>query len=102
MKNLTKLFSLAASALLLAATSQVFAQQADTLSDLLDLVENDRVAESEDYRTRVQDFEQNSSRQQEILQTTLERVAEQETLGTQLSDSFEANEMILIFCGDNF
>jgi biopolymer transport protein ExbB len=94
-KNLTKLFSISASALLLAATSQVFAQQADTLSDLLDLVENDRVAESEDYLARVQDFEQNSNRQQEILQTTLERVAEQETLGTQLSDNFEANEIII-------
>ncbi len=95
MKILSKLTSISASALLLISTTQVFAQQTSTLSDLLDLVENDRVAESEDYLARVQDFEQNASRQEEILQTTLERVTEQENLGTQLSDTFEANEIII-------
>ena len=57
---------LAAATFLLAGSTQVFAQ-ATSLSDLLDLVENDRVAESERYLQRVQEFEQNANRQQEIL-----------------------------------
>lgn len=59
------------------------------------MVEQDRVAESADYRSRVQEFEQNVNRQQAILTTTLERVATEEATGTRLSDEFEANEIII-------
>ena len=61
----------------------------------LDLVENDRVSESEEYQARVNEFEQNAARQQEILDTTNNRIVEQEDLQVQLSDQFEANEIII-------
>ena len=80
--------------LLVFGSSQLFAQ-AGSLSGLLDLVENDRVAESEEYQARVSEFEQNAARQQEILDTTNNRIVEQEQLQVQLSDQFEANEIII-------
>ena len=61
----------------------------------MDLVENDRVSESEEYQARVNEFEQNAARQQEILDTTNNRIVEQEDLQVQLSDQFEANEIII-------
>ncbi len=86
--------SIAVSAFFLAASTQVSAQ-AGSLSDLLDMVENDRVAESALYTQRVQEFEQNAARQEEILETTKQRFLEQESLQSQLSDQFEANEIII-------
>ena len=71
------------------------AQEATSLSGLLDRVENDRVAESEEYVERLREFEQNATRQQEILDTTKERILEQERTQGQLSDQFEANELII-------
>ena len=94
MKNLIKTTSLVTATLLLANSTQVFAQ-ATSLSDLLNLVENDRVAESAEYQQRVQEFEQNANRQQQILDTTNSRITEQETEQQRLSDTFEANEIII-------
>ena len=71
------------------------AGQATSLANLLDLVENDRVAESEEYQARVQEFEQNAARQQEILDTTNQRITTEETDSDALSDEFEANQIIL-------
>ncbi|NQV71442.1 MAG: MotA/TolQ/ExbB proton channel family protein [Pseudohongiella sp.] len=95
MKKIIKISLLSISVLLSAATTQVFAQDASSLSSLLDLVEEDRVAESAEYRQRLQQFEQNASQQQQILDTTNERIVEQEQLQSQLSDEFEANEIIM-------
>ncbi len=95
MKNLFKITKLAAATILLTGATQVFAQGAESLANLLDLVEQDRVSESAEYRQRIQEFEQNANRQQEILDTTLQRVATEEALGEQLSDAFEANEIII-------
>lgn len=94
MKNLTKALSLTATAILALSSTQVLAQ-AGNLSDLLDLVRQDAVAESAEYRQRVQEFEQNANRQQEILDITKQRYEEQETLQGQLSDQFEANTIII-------
>lgn len=94
MKNLTKALSLTATAVFAFSSTQVLAQ-AGNLSDLLDLVRQDAVAESEEYRQRVQEFEQNANRQQEILDITKQRYEEQETLQGQLSDEFEANTIII-------
>lgn len=94
MKNLSKTLNLFTSAFLLIGASQVFGQ-AGSLSDLLNLVENDRVGESEEYQARVSEFEQNAARQQEILDTTNNRITDQESLQVQLSDQFEANEIII-------
>lgn len=94
MKNLTKALSLTATTLFALSATQVFAQ-AGNLSDLLELVRQDAVAESEDYSRRVQEFEQNANRQQEILDITKQRYEEQETLQGQLSDQFEANTITI-------
>ena len=94
MKNLIKITSLAVGVFLFTGSSQLFAQ-ATSLGNLLDLVEQDRVAESEEYSQRVQEFEQNANRQQEILDITNDRIIEQENLQDQLSDQFEANEIII-------
>jgi|TARA_B110000014_G_scaffold248916_1_gene223720 biopolymer transport protein ExbB len=93
-KNLTKITSLALGVFLFTGSSQLFAQ-ATSLGNLLDLVEQDRVAESEEYSERVQEFEQNANRQTEILDITNDRIIEQEQLQDQLSDQFEANEIII-------
>ena len=94
MKNLSMTLNLFTSAFFVMAVSHV-SGQAGSLSDLLNLVENDRVGESEDYQARVSDFEQNAARQQEILDTTNSRITDQEALQVQLSDQFEANEIII-------
>lgn len=94
MKKILITTSITFSAFLLAASSQVSAQ-AGNLADLLNMVENDRVAESEDYTARVREFEQNAARQEEILETTKQRFLDQETLQGELSDTFEANEIII-------
>ena len=75
--------------------SSLALSQASSLAGLLDLVENDRVSESEEYQARVSEFEQNAARQEEILDTTNNRIVEQEDLQVQLSDQFEANEIII-------
>jgi len=93
-KNLTKITGFAVGVFLFTGSSQLFAQ-ATSLGNLLDLVEQDRVAESEEYSQRVQEFEQNANRQQEILDITNDRILEQEDLQDQLSDQFEANEIII-------
>ena len=96
MKNLLKITGLTATACLVGLTSNlVLAQNATTLAGLLDLVENDRIAESAEYVQRQQEFEQNANRQQQILDTTNERIVEQEQTQSDLSDQFEANEIII-------
>jgi len=93
-KQLTNITSLL-TALVLSIVSAQVAGQATSLANLLDLVENDRVAESEEYQARVQEFEQNAARQQEILDTTNQRITTEETDSDALSDEFEANQIIL-------
>ncbi len=95
MRNFLKITGLTASACAMGLTANFAAAQATTLSGLLDLVENDRVAESAEYQQRQQEFEQNANRQEQILQTTNERITEQEAEQARLSDQFEANEIII-------
>ena len=67
MKVLEKITGLtAASILIVMGSSAGYAQ--GSLSELLNAVENDRVAESEEYQQRLQEFEQNAARQTEILE----------------------------------
>ena len=96
MKNLVKFTGLTATACLLGLTSNlVLAQNAASLSGLLDLVENDRIAESAEYVQRQQEFQQSANNQQQILDTTNDRIVEQEQTQSDLSDQFEANEIII-------
>jgi len=75
MKNLIKITGLTSTACLLGLTSNfVLAQNAASLSGLLDLVENDRIAESAEYVHRQQEFQQSANNQQQILDTTNERI----------------------------
>jgi biopolymer transport protein ExbB len=94
MKNLTKFISLTATTIFTLSSMQVMGQ-ASSLTNLLDLVRRDAVAESEDYQSRVQEFESNANRQQQILDTTKQRYEEQEALQEQLSDTFEANQITI-------
>ena len=94
MKQLINITSLLTALVLSMASVQV-AGQATSLANLLDLIENDRVTESEEYQARVQEFEQNAARQQEILDTTNQRITTEETDSDALSDEFEANQIIL-------
>jgi len=91
MKTTIKTLAISVSTLLLA--SVVNAQQPLNTSDLLRAVEEDRVRESAEYQERVQEFQSAANRQEEVLELTRQRVAEQESLQTQLSDQFEANEI---------
>lgn len=93
MKDLFKKAGLVATSLLFAASTQLSAQNASSLSDLLNMVEQDRVAQSEGYRERLQEFEDNVNRQQEILTTTENRIVEQEDLQEELSAEFDQNEI---------
>ena len=95
MKRLTKFTSFLTAAVLFAFASGQIAAQATSLSNLLDLVEQDRVAESEEYQARLSDFESNATRQQEILDTTNQRITAEEQTQVELSDQFEANEIII-------
>ncbi len=94
MKQLTKFSSFLTAAVFTFASGQIVAQ-ATSLSNLLDLVEQDRVAESEEYQARLSDFESNAARQQEILDTTNQRITAEEQTQVELSDQFEANEIII-------
>ncbi len=95
MKIIIRITSLAAAGLLFISSTQLMAQQASSLGDLLYLVESDRIAESEEYRQRLQQFEQNANQQQEFLDITDARIVDQEQTQAQLSDTFEANEVII-------
>lgn len=95
MKDLIKKAGIVASTLTIALSTPLFAQQASSLADLLNMVENDRVAESDAYRQRLQEFEQNANRQEEILTTTNERITAEEATQAQLSDQFQANEITI-------
>jgi biopolymer transport protein ExbB len=90
MKTTIKTLGLSVTTFLLASFAS--AQSLNT-SELLRAVEEDRVAESEAYRTRVQEFQNAASNQEEILELTRSRVSDQEDTQTELSDQFEANEI---------
>lgn len=94
MKMLIKVTGLSAASILLVVGSPAGYAQG-SLSELLNAVENDRVAESEEYQQRLEEFEQNTARQTEILEITEGRITEQESVQVQLSDQFEANEVVI-------
>ena len=94
MKMLIKVTGLIAASILMVVGSPAGYAQG-SLSELLNAVENDRVAESEEYKQRLSEFEQNTARQTEILEITEGRITEQESVQVQLSDQFEANEVVI-------
>jgi len=95
MKTKIKYINLSTVALLLASVTSVYAQQATTLDELLTLVEQDGVAQSADYTQRLEDFQNAANEQEQFLETTRNRVGEQDSMQTQLSDQFEENEITI-------
>lgn len=95
MKGSNKITTLAAAAALGCAAAAPAQDGSASLSELLERVENDRVVESEEYRQRRDEFTRNVNRQQEILDLTEDRIGEQERLQRELSDRFEANEIVI-------
>lgn len=96
MKKIIKLAGISASGLILAISSQAFAQgPATSLAELLNNVEQDRVAQSQEHRERETRFQQQANQQQQILDETTTRIEQENTLNTQLTESFDANQLVI-------
>ena len=95
-KNIIKLAGISFTGLFLAVSSQAFAQQpAANLADLLRNVEENRVLESQEAREREQRFQSQVNQQQQILDETRARIAEEEAENTRLEGVFDANRQLL-------
>ncbi|MGJ8690746.1 MAG: MotA/TolQ/ExbB proton channel family protein [Gammaproteobacteria bacterium] len=96
MKKIIKLAGISASGLILAISSQAFAQApATSLAELLNNVEQDRVAQSQEHRERETRFQQQANQQQQILDETTTRIEQENTLNTQLTETFDANQLVI-------
>jgi biopolymer transport protein ExbB len=69
-------------------------QQAATLTELLELVEQSRVAETEAHRQREQQFQQNANQRQAMLEEMQRRRANEEAISAQLEAQYNENELI--------
>jgi len=95
-KKLIQFAGISVTGLFLAISSQTFAQApATSLAELLNNVEQDRVAQSAEHRDREQRFQQQANQQQSILDDTKARIVAEETLNTQLTQTFDANQLII-------
>jgi len=95
-KKIIKFAGISATGLFLAISSQAFAQApATSLADLLQNVEQDRVAQSQEHREREQRFQQQANQQQQILDETKTRIEEENALNTQLTETFDANQLTI-------
>ncbi len=82
--------------LVLAISSQSYAQQpASTLAELLDNVEQDRVAQSAEHREREQRFQQQANQQQQILDETKARIEQENATNAELTTQFDANQLVI-------
>lgn len=96
MKKIIQFAGITVTGLFLAISSQTYAQApATSLSELLNNVEQDRVAQSAESREREQRFQQQANQQQQILDDTKARIVAEETLNTQLTQSFDANQLTI-------
>lgn len=95
-KNIIKLAGISFTGLFLAVSSQAFAQQpAANMAELLRNVEANRVVESQEAREREQRFQSQVNQQQQILEDTRGRIAEEEAENTRLEGVFDANRQLL-------
>ena len=97
MKKIIKLASISVTGLLLSVSAQVYAQQpaATSLRELLNNVEQDRVAQSQEHREREQRFQQQTNQQQQILEETLGRIEQENATNVQLTQQFDANQLTI-------
>jgi len=95
-KKIIKLASISVTGLVLSVSAQVYAQQpAATLQELLNNVEQDRVAQSQEHREREQRFQQQTNQQQQILEETLARIEQENATNTELTQQFDANQLTI-------
>jgi len=95
-KKIIQFAGITVTGLFLAISSQTYAQApATSLSELLNNVEQDRVAQSAEHREREQRFQAQANQQQQILDDTKARIVAEETLNTQLTQSFDANQLTI-------
>lgn len=95
-KNIIKLAGISLTGVFLAVSTQAYAQQpAANLSELLRNVEENRVVESQEAREREQRFQQQVNQQEQILQETRDRIAEEEAENTRLEGVFDENRQRL-------
>lgn len=96
MKKIIKLASISVTGLVLSVSSQVYAQQpASSLQELLNNVEQDRVAQSQEHREREQRFQQQTNQQQQILEETLARIEQENATNVELTQQFDANQQTI-------
>lgn len=96
MKKIIKFAGISMTGLVLAISSQSYAQQpASTLAELLDNVEQDRVAQSAEHREREQRFQQQANQQQQILDETKARIEQENATNAELTTQFDANQLVI-------
>lgn len=69
-------------------------QQAASLDQLLDLVEQARLSETEEHRQRMQTFQNNVNQRQALLNEMVERRETEERISVDLENTYNQNEII--------
>jgi biopolymer transport protein ExbB len=86
--------SLSTSVLCITASFTFGQQQAANLDQLLDLVEQARLTETEEHRQRMQQFQQNVNQRQALLNEMLEREETEQRISVDLENTYNENEII--------
>ena len=96
MNKIIRFAGISVTGLLLAVSSQSYAQQpASTLAELLDNVEQDRVSQTAEHREREQRFQQQANQQQQILDETKARIEQENATNAELTTQFDANQLVI-------
>ncbi|MDO9318771.1 MAG: MotA/TolQ/ExbB proton channel family protein [Gammaproteobacteria bacterium] len=95
MKKIIKFASISATGLLLSVSSLSYAQQPASLSDLLNAVEQDRVAQSQEHREREQRFQQQANNQQQIVDEVKARIEQENATNGELTVTFDTNQLTI-------
>ncbi|MEX1197204.1 MAG: MotA/TolQ/ExbB proton channel family protein [Pseudohongiellaceae bacterium] len=96
MKKIIRFASLSLSGLALSLSAQVFAQDTPSnLNELLEAVEQNRIAESEEHREREQRFEQEVDQREQMLEDIREQISSEEDTNTDLEEQFDENRQLL-------
>ncbi len=86
--------TLSTSVLCITASFTFGQQQAAKLDQLLDLVEQARLTETEEHRQRMQQFQQNVNQRQALLNEMLEREETEQRISVDLENTYNENEII--------
>jgi biopolymer transport protein ExbB len=86
--------TLSTSVLCITASFTFGQQQAANLDQLLDLVEQAKLTETEEHRQRMQQFQQNVNQRQALLNEMLEREETEQRISVDLENTYNENEII--------